>query len=58
MSRLRHCWSLIWGLMLELSDQGAYQRYLTRRGVSASREEWRRFTDMRMRAKYQRAKCC
>ena len=45
-------------LLRELSDENAYQRHLERHGRQASGEEWRRFSDDRLRAKYARAKCC
>ena len=45
-------------LLREIGDETAYRRHLklTRRRHSGT--EWRRFADERMRAKYQRAKCC
>lgn len=46
------------GLLREISDQNAYQRHLTAHGVKHSGAEWRRFSDQRFAAKYQRAKCC
>ena len=46
------------GLISELSDQNAYSRYLRVRGVRHSPEEWRRFSDARLGAKYSRPKCC
>jgi hypothetical protein len=49
---------LVVGLLRELADESAYQRHLTTHGSTHSREEWRRFHDARLRAKYQRAKCC
>jgi hypothetical protein len=45
-------------ILRELSDQTAYTRHLAAHNVQASPEEWRRFSDERFRAKYQRAKCC
>jgi hypothetical protein len=42
----------------ELADENAYQRHLQAHGAVASAEEWRRFSDERLRAKYARAKCC
>lgn len=49
---------LAWQLLRELADENAYRRHLEARGVPASPEEWRRFSDERLRAKYARAKCC
>jgi hypothetical protein len=46
------------GLLLELSDQSAYRRYLEGRGRSHSTEEWQRFTETRYRRKFGNAKCC
>jgi hypothetical protein len=48
----------LWQLLREISDQNAYSRYLRAHGVVHSAEEWRRFCDLRFRAKYQQAKCC
>lgn len=45
-------------LLRELSDESAYRRHLERTGRRHSGEEWRRFTDERLRAKYARVKCC
>jgi hypothetical protein len=45
-------------LLRELSDEGAYMRHLAAHGRTASKEEWHRFSDERMREKYARAKCC
>jgi hypothetical protein len=43
-------------LLRELADENAYQRHLD--GRAPSKEEWRRFSEERLRAKYARAKCC
>jgi hypothetical protein len=45
-------------LLRELADQNAYERHLQAHGCTHSAEEWRRFSDQRLRAKYARAKCC
>jgi hypothetical protein len=45
-------------LLREIADQNAYSRHLAEHGVAHSGDEWRRFSDERFRAKYQRAKCC
>ena len=58
MSRLRRLGHLLWGILRELADEGAYQRHLKARGCPPSPEEWRRFADERLRARYARAKCC
>jgi hypothetical protein len=49
---------LVWRLLRELSDEGAYERHLRAHARPHSPEEWRRFSDHRLRAKYQRPKCC
>ncbi|SPE22521.1 hypothetical protein SBA3_100011 [Candidatus Sulfopaludibacter sp. SbA3] len=49
---------LILALLRELSDENAYQRHLDAHGRAPSGEEWRRFSEERLRAKYSRAKCC
>jgi len=46
------------GLLLELSDQGAYRRYLQRCGEPHSAQQWQRFTEGRYRKKFGKAKCC
>lgn len=58
MSRLRRFGKLALALLRELADENAYQRHLEQHGRQASGEEWRRFCDARLRAKYARAKCC
>jgi hypothetical protein len=45
-------------LLRELSDENAYKRYLEVRGATHSGSEWRKFSEIRMREKYSRAKCC
>jgi hypothetical protein len=49
---------LILALLRELADENAYQRHLAAHGRVHSGEEWRRFSEERLRAKYARAKCC
>ncbi len=49
---------LLMALLRELADENAYQRHLTAHGTTASPEEWRRFSEERLKAKYMRAKCC
>lgn len=46
------------GILSEIADQNAYARHLAAHGTTHSGAEWRRFSDERFRAKYQRAKCC
>jgi hypothetical protein len=49
---------LIMALLRELADENAYQRHLAMEGRTHSGEEWRKFSEQRLRAKYMRAKCC
>lgn len=58
MKRIQAAARLLLGLLRELSDQNAYQRHLAAQGRSPSPEEWRRFSDARLRAKYGRVRCC
>ena len=58
MKILRRIRQLAIGLLRELADENAYARHLAAHGRPHSGEEWRRFSEERLRAKYQRAKCC
>ena len=58
MKRLRAFGRLVRTLARELADENAYQRYLTAHGREHSAEQWRRFSDERLGAKYLRPKCC
>ena len=58
MTRLRMFGSLMLALLRELADESAYQRHLAKSGRGHSPEEWRKFSDERLRAKYFRPKCC
>jgi hypothetical protein len=58
MSRLRRFGHLLSEFLRELSDENAYRRHLQMHGRAHSGEEWRRFSEERMRDKYARAKCC
>jgi hypothetical protein len=55
---MREFWRIIVGLLRELSDESAYERHLRAHGRKHSGEEWRHFSEHRLKAKYQRAKCC
>ena len=55
---IRALFKILSGLLGELSDESAYARHLAAHGVVPSREEWRRFSDSRMKRKYSNAKCC
>lgn len=58
MKHLRAFGQVIVGLLRELADENAYARHLAAHGRRPSKEEWRRFSDERFRAKYTRPKCC
>jgi hypothetical protein len=58
MSALRRSVKLVLALLRELADETAYRRYLEAGGRAHSAEEWRHFSEHRLRAKYARAKCC
>ena len=58
MSRLRRLGRFALALLRELADEGAYQRRLKLHGRKGSREEWRRFSEERYRARFGRPKCC
>ena len=55
---MRRLGSLILAILRELADENAYSRHLAAHGRTHSGEEWRRFSEERLRARYQRAKCC
>ena len=55
---MRRAVRLILSLLRELADENAYHRHLAMHGREHSGEEWRRFSEERLRAKYARAKCC
>jgi hypothetical protein len=50
--------TLLYGILREIADENAYARHLAAHNRPHSSEEWRRFSDERMREKYARAKCC
>ena len=56
--RARRAMTLLAGVFGELSDQNAYARHLASHGRPHSAEEWRRFSDTKMKAKFGRPKCC
>lgn len=55
---MKNLWRILKGLARELSDESAYARHLAAHARQHSPEEWRRFQEYRLRAKYARAKCC
>jgi len=58
MTRLRRFTSFMLALLRELADESAYQRHLAANAREHSPEEWRKFSDERLRARYFRPKCC
>lgn len=58
MKRIRRAGKLLLELLRELADENAYQRHLAARGATHSAEEWRRFSNARLAARYGQAKCC
>jgi hypothetical protein len=58
MSWIRRASGLLLELLRELADENAYRRYLATRGTAPSAEEWRRFSNARLAARYGRPKCC
>ena len=58
MSLLKKAGNLLVAVLRELADENAYERYLAHRGVTASPEEWRRFSNARLAARFERPKCC
>lgn len=57
-TRVRSFGRIVMGILRELSDETAYKRHLAAHGREHSGEEWRRFSEERLGAKYTRPKCC
>lgn len=55
---MKRLWQIIAGILSELSDEAAYQRYLAHHQANHSAAEWRKFHQQRLIEKYARAKCC
>ena len=55
---MRRLWRIVMGVLREIGDESAYARHLRHHGRAHSGAEWRRFSEERLRAKYERAKCC
>ncbi len=55
---MRRVWRLVLALLRELGDESAYARHLAAHGRAHSAEEWRRFSEERLGARYIRPKCC
>jgi hypothetical protein len=49
---------MVYAILREIGDENAYKRFLVMQGLPASRENWRRFSEERMAAKYRKPKCC
>jgi hypothetical protein len=58
MKLLRAFGRTILGVLRELGDEGPYRRHLAVHGRKDTPEEWRRFSEERLTAKYKRPKCC
>lgn len=58
MSVLRKLIAAMVHLAKELADENAYARHLAANGRKPSGEEWRQFSNARLRRKYQSGKCC
>jgi hypothetical protein len=58
MKNLRELLRILVGILKEIGDENAYARHLASKGVPPSKEEWRVFSEARMKRKYMRAKCC
>ena len=58
MTHLRGFFRILLGILRELGDENAYARHLAHHGRAHSGDEWRRFSEERLRARYQRARCC
>jgi hypothetical protein len=58
MRQVRKFGRLLWGLLRELSDESAYERHLAAHGRVHSGEEWRRFSEERLYARFTRPRCC
>ena len=55
---MRELWRILVGVLREIADESAYERYLAAHSCEHSPKEWRRFHEERLRVKYTRAKCC
>jgi hypothetical protein len=58
MGELKQLWRILYGILREISDESAYARHLAHHQRAHSGEEWRRFSEERLRQKYARARCC
>jgi hypothetical protein len=58
MRHVKRVLHILLAVLREIGDENAYSRHLAAHGRPHSGDEWRRFSEERLRAKYQRAKCC
>jgi hypothetical protein len=58
MNRLRAFGRIVLAILRELADENAYRRHLRAHGRAHSRQEWQRFSEERLRAKFVRPRCC
>ena len=58
MNGLRKLGRILLGILREISDESAYKRHLAMHHAQPSGEEWRRFSEERLKQKYANAKCC
>ena len=49
---------ILLAILREIGDENAYRRHLELHGAPHSGAEWRRFSEERLRQKYQQARCC
>ena len=56
MKHLRKFGRILLGILKEIADENAYRRHLLANGATHSGQEWRRFSEHRMKEKYANAK--
>lgn len=57
-ARLGQSGQILVSMLQEIFDESAYARFLTRQGLTTSREAYGRFVREQGEAKARRAKCC
>jgi hypothetical protein len=55
---LYETYRIVAGVLREIADERAYERHLAWQGRPHSPDEWRRFWEQRLHARYVRPKCC
>jgi hypothetical protein len=55
---MRRFGRFVLALLRELGDENAYRRHLAAHGRAHSGEEWRRFSEERLKRKFTQPKCC